>query len=151
MTEENVKFASRLKHHGVRPIVCCGESLTEQHHKDKCDINNIIAKYQSTGVIPYVNTGQPTYADFSEVGSYQEALDRVIAAENSFMSLPAKLRAKFSNDPGEMLEFVDNPANLERCYELGLIARPVQAASIDPQGDSGGQRPGEQSEPKEVA
>lgn len=40
------------------------------------------------------------------------------------MTLPAKVRDRFSNDPGKFLAFVDDPKSREEMYELGLAKRP---------------------------
>lgn len=41
---------------------CGGESLTHQSHKDACDVNNIVRKFDNTGIIP-VGKGEGQYGD----------------------------------------------------------------------------------------
>lgn len=116
-------------------------SMTKQAHKDECDINLIIRKYDKTGVLTHVNRALATYGDFSAVHSFQEAHNSVMAAAASFADLPAKIRKEFDNDPAKFLDFIDNPENIERMYELGLAVRPVvdpevvPAAPEEPSGD----------------
>lgn len=96
------------------------EILTKQCFKDECDINNIIRKYQKTGVLPPLND-RVAYGDFSDVGNYQDALIKLQEADEMFDSLPAQLRARFDNDTAKFLDYVDNPTNLKEMYELGLV------------------------------
>jgi hypothetical protein len=39
------------------------------------------------------------------------------------MALPADVRARFENDPANLLDFMVNPANNAECIKLGLIDR----------------------------
>lgn len=94
---------------------------TKQAFIEECDINQIMARYESTGIIDHLNPAQPIYGDASAIPDYREALEVVMNAEEAFMSLPATVRREFDNDPAMMLEFIQNPANRERCVELGLI------------------------------
>lgn len=103
-------------------------SLTKQADAKDADINNIMKRYEKTGLLPQLSRpGQ--YGDFSEVRTYREALDQVMEAQSMFEALPGSLRARFGNDPELFLEFVDNPANAEELVKLGLVApkRPVDA------------------------
>ena len=96
------------------------ELMTKQSFKDECDINNIVNRFTRTGVLP---TLPPTgvYGDFSEIGSYQDALIKVQQIDDMFDALPAKLRARFENNPALFLDFVDNPDNHDEMVQLGLI------------------------------
>lgn len=102
---------------------------TKQANKDECDINNILRKYDSTGLITHVNEARAMYGDFTEVNEYKEACNLVISARDSFADLPSDIRKRFANDPGSFFEFVSNPDNLEEMYEMGIaIRRPVDAS-----------------------
>lgn len=101
------------------------EGMTEQHHKQACDINCILRAYDKTGLITHVNKAKAMYGDFTEVNEYQVALNTVIKAQDAFDDLPADIRKKFDNDPGAFLEFVTNPDNLDEMVELGL-ARAIE-------------------------
>lgn len=103
-------------------------SMTEQHHKNDCDINTILKRYDKTGLITHVNNMQATYGDFTEVNEYQESLNLVMAAQQSFADLPSNIRKRFSNDPGEFMEFITDPKNSEEMIKLGLATRRVEVA-----------------------
>ncbi|QKI28939.1 VP3 [Kummerowia striata gokushovirus] len=105
------------------------QSLTKQSFRDECDINNIMRRYEATGTIDHINRRQPQYGDFSDVSSYQEAIDIVTRAEELFSELPARVRDRFNNDPNNLLEFMADPNNKDEAMELGLIAKPVEPAN----------------------
>ena len=70
----------------------------------------------------------PQYVDFEGVFDYQTAMNTIRAADENFMRLDAKVRARFNNSPQEFLEFFANPDNTEEAIRLGL-ALPNQAAT----------------------
>jgi hypothetical protein len=51
-----------------------------------------------------------------------------------FMSLPAKIRSRFQNDPGAFLDFVQNPENRDEMIELGL-AKAQPRAPVEPEAE----------------
>jgi phage internal scaffolding protein len=101
-----------------------GESLTQQHFKEECDVINIIKRHDRNGIIEHVQRGQARYGDFSEVADYREALDLVRDAQDEFMTIPSDIRKKFDNDPGKFYEFVSNPDNKEELKTMGFIETP---------------------------
>lgn len=110
---------------------CGDERITEQEHKDECDINNILRKYQTTGLIEHVARYNGDYTDCIGVGDYLEAQTRIIEANEMFAGLPATVRDRFSNDTSKFLEFVQNDANRDEMIKLGLIEQP-QSVSEPP-------------------
>lgn len=102
-------------------------SMTKQEFKKECDINNIIKHFSVTGMFNHVNSraNQGAYQDLPDSVDFQESLNTIKAAETAFMSLPAKVRDRFGQDPGEFLAFMSDPANLEEIQKLGLtVPRP---------------------------
>jgi len=108
---------------------CEDATRTQQHFKEETDINNILRQFNLTGQLPN-KTLSPRYGDFSGIGDYHSALNQVIAAEGEFMTLPAQLRARFDNDPQELIEFLNNPENKDEAVKLGLISKPEASAPI---------------------
>ena len=106
-------------------IHCEDESLAQQHQRDECDINYILKQFNVTGVLPQ-SPVSPKYGDFTGIGDYQTALNRVIAADEEFMSLPAQLRARFDNDAANLIEFLNDENNRDEAIELGLVERPLE-------------------------
>ena len=115
---------------------CEDASLAQQHYKEECDINTILEKFNITGMLPE-NTLSPRYGDFTGIGDYHTALNRVIAAQDEFEALPAQIRAKFNNDPAQLIEFLENSENRPEAEELGLVekaaAEAVEAAKTTPE------------------
>lgn len=101
-------------------LACEEPSLTQQHFKDETDINNILRQFNITGLLPE-NALSPRYGDFTGINDYQSALNAVIAAQDEFMALPADLRARFNNNPEELINFLDNSDNRDEAIRLGLV------------------------------
>ena len=97
-----------------------GSGRTKQQFKDECDINHIMARFQQTGLLDFVNRGQPQYIDVTG-HDYQTAMDTIANANSLFQQMPSALRAEFNNSPQEFVEFCENPANRPRMAELGLL------------------------------
>jgi len=103
-------------------------TMAKQSFQAECDINNIMKKYQNTGVIEHVQKTQGAYGDFSTHTDYHDSVNRVNAANEAFLQLPSKVRKAFDNNPGNMLAFLDDPANYDEAVRLGLVKSPDIAA-----------------------
>ena len=130
-----MKFASAYANHTKVAIQFHDEDgnhdgLTEQHHKADTDINNIIRKYDRTGLIQHVNRATAAYGDYTESNEYQDALNVVLAADRSFMGIPSHIRAKFDHDAGKFFEFATDPQNASEMVELGLAIAPVKESPM---------------------
>jgi phage internal scaffolding protein len=137
-----IKFRKAYDPHKKYVFNTEGESLTQQHFKDECDVINIIKKHDRNGIIEHVQRGQARYGDFSEVAGYREALDLIRDAQDEFMTIPSDIRKKFDNDPGKFYEFVSNPDNKEELKQMGFIEPQQVVAS-----SSTTQAPSEAGEP----
>lgn len=117
-------------------LACEEPSLAQQHYKDECDINTILERFNITGMLPQSSLS-PRYGDFTGVGDYHTALNRVIAVQDEFEALPAQIRARFNNDPAQLIEFLEDENNRPQAEELGLVekaaAEVVEAASLTPE------------------
>ena len=110
-----------------RPIVNNEPSMTQQHFKDECDINQILARYQKTGILvePGVGSGlSPVFGDFTDVVDYQTAQNAIIDVQETFAQLPSSLRARFDNDPAALLAFLGKEENRNEAISLGLVNPP---------------------------
>jgi len=110
-------------------LACEEPSLTQQHFKDETDINNILRQFNITGLLPEAPLS-PRYGDFSGIGDYQSALNAVIAAEDEFMALPAEIRARFENDPAQLIDFLGNENNRSEAEKLGLLDVPKAESTV---------------------
>jgi len=115
---------------------CEDASLAQQHYKEECDINTILEKFNITGLLPE-SPLSPRYGDFTGIGDYHTAMNRVFAAQDEFEALPAQIRARFGNDPAQLIEFLENSDNRPEAEELGLVekatAEVVEVAQKTPE------------------
>lgn len=114
------------------PTVIDGVSMTKQAFCDECDINNIMRQHQKHGLVSHVNEYQGSYTDVTGVVDYHDALNRVQQAQSMFMGLPAALRARFENDAGSFLDFVNDPSNHDAMVEMGLVPRSAVKTEAAP-------------------
>ena len=112
-------------------LACEEPSLTQQHFKDETDINNILRQFNVTGMLPEAPLS-PRYGDFSGIVDYHSALNAVIAAEDSFMTLPAQIRARFENDPAQLIDFLGDENNRSEAEKLGLLEVPKAESTVTP-------------------
>lgn len=114
--------------------------LAMQEFKDDCDVNLILAKFMKTGAFTHTR-GPGQYWDSSEIPDFMGAMNQVVMAQNAFMELPAQLRARFGNSPQALIDFLQNPDNLEESIRLGLRERkeaPQQPQPTAPAGEGVG-------------
>lgn len=108
-------------------------SMTQQNFAAECDINNIMKRFEATGLLPDDSLGAPQFADVASAGDYHAAQNLIVAANEAFMDLPPKVRKRFSNDPVQFLSFIDSlnsgdEALLNEAISLGLL-KPLDKAS----------------------
>lgn len=103
-------------------------SLTRQEFKNECDINVILARYQASGEIDFLNKHAPQYMDTTG-HDFQTAMETVAQAQSAFADLPSAIRDRFGNDPANLLDFVHDSANRDEAIKLGLIEPPSAPAA----------------------
>lgn len=106
------------------------QSKTKQSFAKEADINNIMGKYTQTGILvdPLVpRTRKPMYGDFSEMPNLHTIKCNIKKLEESFETLPSKLRDRFENSVENLLNFMANPENTDECVKLGLKPIPLAA------------------------
>lgn len=95
-------------------------SMTQQSFKDDCDINEIVRRFGITGQLPE-NLNMPVSGDFTGVSDFHTMANMVAVAGSEFMKLPAQVRERFYNDPGKLIDFLDDPKNRDEADRLGLL------------------------------
>jgi phage internal scaffolding protein len=101
------------------------DDLAKQAFKDESDINNIIARYNKTGVVEHLNRVSGRYGDFDAI-DFHTAMNTLVEAQAVFDDLPAYIRDQFNYDPAAFFDYVADPANASA---LGLT--PPQEASSE--------------------
>lgn len=129
MRVKNPITYDRDKNSDLAKFVFVKPSRTQQSFKSECDINNILRQFNVTGQLP-TGSVQPQYGDFSGITDYQSALNAVMAAQDSFLALPAKVRARFDNDPALFVDFASNEANRDEMKALGLFHEETAQAVV---------------------
>lgn len=119
-------------------LTCPETGRTKQSFKAECDINNIMAKYQKTGVLDFARKNEPRYGDC--VGAeFNSAMLLVAGAQSMFQQLPSSTRAYFKNDPAAFLDFVDDPKNYDEMARMGLLVpqdqRKAKGKGVPPADD----------------
>ena len=124
-----------------RPVVLCDPTKgAKQSFKSECDINNILARHKAGGIVTHVNANAGRFADVSEVGDYRTSMDRVADARGFFSQLSSEIRREFDNDAASFLDFILDPANVDRVAELGLtkvvepVVEPAEAPELELEG-----------------
>lgn len=103
------------------PTIDCGEGLTEQAHKDQCDINLILEDYTRTGFMRHARENKGRYDDVSAV-DFQKAMETVANVKSMFEGLPSEIRKEFNGDPANFLNYVQNPENAKVLEQRGILA-----------------------------
>lgn len=121
---------------------CRDKSLARQSFAEEVDINTIVRRFGLDGKLPE-NIRMPSYGDFTEVMDFQGAMNALVVARESFDAMPAQVRARFHNDPGEFVAFCDDKENLAEARKLGLVPpeelpaappEPVRVVVVPPAG-----------------
>ena len=108
-----------------------GKSVTRQEFKDSSDINNIVRKYNVTGILSsgdVVNQRKPEYGDYEGI-DYQATCNKIARVEQDFMKLDPEVRALSNNDAGEWLN------NLQKEESAKIIADNEKAIREKAQAD----------------
>ena len=131
-------------------VLCQDETLAQQQFKDESDPNVIMAQFARNGQIDpsHLELRNGVFGDATQTPeSYHAAMNLLVDAQDAFMTLNAKIRARFDNDPSKLMAFLSDDRNFEEACTLGILSRvetpsePVLAVS-DTKGTSPA-KPGE--------
>ncbi|AXH76823.1 MAG: internal scaffolding protein [Microviridae sp.] len=109
---------------------CEDESLTHQEFREESDINTIIDRF-GIGENPIEAQKWVTNVDIANApDNYMDVMNQLNVAREQFMTLPAKVRSTFDNDPSRFVDFVSDPGNGEELVRMGLaVVRPDPSPS----------------------
>lgn len=75
-----------------------------QSHKDSCDVNLMIKRFENGDLTALGTPRDPVYMDVTDMPkTYAELYQKVIDAKNEFNALPLDLREKFDFDPDKYI------------------------------------------------
>jgi len=126
-------FAPKRETDFVSPKIDCqkaideGEEIrVEQSHKDEVNINNIVKRAGGMELIAKVNALKDWKFDDVTSNDFQENMNAIIKARDTFADVPSEIRKKFDNDPAKFMDFVRNPENIQAMIDLGLSKAPEE-------------------------
>lgn len=107
---------------------------TQQQFKDECDINLIVSRVMQGGtLLPQdINPNSPIFGDFSQVTDFMTAMNVINSAASDFNALDPRIRARFNNNPAELLDFLCHEENRSEAIQLGFISAPEPAPEPAP-------------------
>lgn len=132
MTEK--VFYSRYKPAPRFGLMFRGTSRTKQAFADECDINRIMARYNTIENYNAVVAIQspvrvkPQFGDFTTVPDFVAAQNTLLRAQAMFDALPAVIRDRFANDPAKLLAFLEDPVNRDEAVKLGLCETATETS-----------------------
>lgn len=121
-------------------------SMTKQSETESTDINVILRNFGVTGQLPGGNRIPlpPTLDDFGHITDFQTAMNTMLAAKESFMQVPAEVRAQFQNDPQRFVAYVDaclQAGELDQLDQWGFLIPDALKHQNPPGGPPEGQNP----------
>lgn len=133
-----MSFARKRKRVRFAPV---GASLTEQHFRDRQDVNSIVERCLRGDTSGLRACG--VNADISYVATdLQTMLNNRIEADMAFDSLPTAVKEKFKT-PSDFLAACSDESNRQLFDELGLLVKvaevkPVEVKVVNPVTSEGG-------------
>lgn len=129
-----MNFNTRYNRPDSAPTAVGASSATRQDAARECDIHYILARV-GAGIMP-LSAPEPIFADLSDVpADYQDMLNRIQAAQDSFESLPSRVRDRFGSDPRQLFAFLQDSGNRDEAIKLGLIPAPAVIPPVPPSSD----------------
>lgn len=108
-----------------------GKSLTKQAFKNECDINNVIKKYQSGGMITHISNKPLKYGDSPSL-DFQQTQLALAAANSLFENLPSDKRGIFDS-VSDFIEKIGNPDFRDQLIQEGILQAPEGYISQNPE------------------
>lgn len=116
--------AIQLTEHGKNIVTTNTKpSMTKESIAEELDVNNIVRRYQATGVLKQAHDFEGIYGDFTSM-DMREAITKVDEAREIFMQVPSSIRGQFDNDAGAFIDYATNADNYDQMVEWGLANPP---------------------------
>lgn len=109
-------------------------SRTKQSFKAECDIQNILRKFQKTGILEHARRYGGEFGHAPAV-DFKTAMDIVARGRSMWEDLPSSLKKRF-NSAEEFVAFCQDDGNREEAEALGLVPkRPPVDSPAPVEGD----------------
>jgi len=120
------KKLSRTQIIALAKATVYNDGRTKQCHKDECDINKIMTRFDKTGTISHLSKFEGVYADFSDF-DFHEHTQKLTKGREIFDALPAEIRREFGQSPADFFKYVNDPENVDNLrLKLPALAEPGQ-------------------------
>jgi len=104
-------------------LMCLDETRTHEEFAEECDINVIASRFGIGNEMPDISNWVRNIDIVDEVSDFQSAMNILNEAQKQFDGLPAKVRSRFNNSPGEFVNFVSDVGNVDEMIALGLAVK----------------------------
>lgn len=105
------------------------ESLVQSEFAKEANINYLVEKHVRSG-IPFPEGDMSQFSDVSTLPDFQASADTVIKAQESWMSLDAKIRRHFGDKIDLFLDALHDPARHDELVRLKVFKpKPVRQAT----------------------
>ncbi len=98
-----------------------GETMVRKQFQEEADINNILDRYATTGLMP-LNNRPPIFADVSIMQDLKTSMDTLAALDGRLGELPREARELFQEDPAAFATKLADPLTKELLQELKVLA-----------------------------
>lgn len=113
---------------------------TKQEMKNETDLNMVLPRF---GYTPNKMLSGGNFdikrvqavTDFTGMPTFREIADNIHNAKEAFAELPASIRKRFNNDPGELWAAANDPTQHEELVRLGILKK--EEAKTPPQTPKG--------------
>jgi len=102
----------------------------EQSHRDEVNINNIVKRHGIDLIAKTAALQQFTY-DNNPNNDFQETMNMILKAKDSFDSVPSEIRKQFDNNPAKFMDFIHNGDNQQQLIDWGLANAPETPQPIE--------------------
>ena len=99
------------------------KTRTKSEFADEANINTIVKRCMNGAMLPAGNR-TPLFGDFTEVADFSSAQILIAEAQSQFELLTSDIREKFGNSVSELMDYLDDPKNLDEAIALGLAPKP---------------------------
>ena len=126
-----------------RPVITINKepTMTKKSMAEQLDVNNIVKKYNQTGVLQKMTQFEGVYGEFDSM-DMRDAINKVERATELFMEVPSEIRGKFENDAGAFIDYATNPQNIDQMRDWGLAEpRPEVPTKTKPALPTGDETP----------
>lgn len=110
-------------------------TMTQQHYKDECDLNQILARHRGSGELSAIQLRQllaqsaavtptsprlPEFADYSNLPDFSDIKRSFIKASRAFSEVPVAVRMQFGNNPEIFYQTLTDPKQHQKLRDAGL-------------------------------